>query len=457
MKVDFINRECRNRRLILIFSGWGTDCEAYRDVFRSGWDVAVCHDYSNLEFPREILCGYETIYLYAWSLGVSVAQSVFPAERVTKAFALNGTPYPAHDDFGIPTAIYNVTHDNLDERNLLKFRIRMFGGRSEMSRFSNLLPLHDDISLLKQALVKVKADSESRGDSSLKWDAVYLSGKDAIFPPDSMKRYWEGKSRIISMSEAGHFIPMKQIIDYTLPDTEVVKRQFAIARRSYDSQASAQQTIARKLAAEYITHEARRVLEIGPGTGFFTREYTGKIHPEEITFVDLSIPDPFHCVPTEHYVEADAESWIAAATGKWDLIVSSSAVQWFSDLRQFLYHCKEHLNPGGRIVISGFAEGTLSEFDSLRPNPLSYPSVEEVRGYVKEIFGGGTVYDEDLRIEFPGPREALLHLKSTGVSATHQSLPGTFTLRQLSAHIPRTATGQACLTYRPLYIIAGIY
>ncbi len=460
MKTELLYQDPANRRLILIFAGWGTDAAAYRHVRRTGWDIALCHDYSDLQAVEPLPDRYETIYLYAWSLGVAVAEAlagrIVNSGKVRRAYAVNGTPRPCDDIYGIPESIYNATMSTLSERNLYKFRLRMFGGKAEMEKNLGLLPVSDDIESLRISLVSVAEAASATPEHDFPWTAAYISEEDRIFPPDAMHSWWEGKTRTISLP-LPHFVDMERIVDYTVPDTKVIGEQFYKSRLTYDDHATAQKIVAEHLVKALGRHSlpvSPSVLEIGQGTGHFTSCYAPVIKPSHAVYVDLAKPSPLNLAQEEEYIEADAEQWIGDSDGVWDMIVSSSAVQWFADLRRFLYQCARHLSPGGVIALSGYAAGNLSEFDSLRPNPMNYPSADDVRGMAEEFFGETEVWGEEIRILFDNPREALLHLRATGVSSTHQSEPGSFTMRQVCGLVPKDADGKYYLTYRPFYLIA---
>lgn len=195
------------------------------------------------------------------------------------------------------------------------------------------------------------------------------------------------------------------------------------------------------------------VLEIGYGTGILTRMYLRNLDCGKLTLLDLATVDLN--IPTAIYAEADAERWMADCSEPFDLIVSASTIQWFTNLPQFLRDCRRSLRPGGLLALSGFTTGNLSEFDSLRPNPLAYPSVEDVKGMLTGTFSSYEVFDDSLRVTFPTRREALVHIKNTGVSLTHhQKGEKAITIRDLTQAIPCDRDGNAFLTYRPLYIIA---
>ncbi len=67
---------------------------------------------------------YQEIYLVAWSIdclgggtGVAKSESCHPP----KAVAINGTPKPNDDQFGIPSAIFQGTLDHLNATTRNKF------------------------------------------------------------------------------------------------------------------------------------------------------------------------------------------------------------------------------------------------------------------------------------------------------------------------------------------------
>ena len=109
MKIDFLCRDDNNTRLILIYAGWSAGPSIAADVRMEGWDVAVVHDFTDLCLDVSFLQGYYTVYLFAWSLGVYAASVTLPPDRVTAAFAINGTLSPVDDSHGIPAAVFRAT------------------------------------------------------------------------------------------------------------------------------------------------------------------------------------------------------------------------------------------------------------------------------------------------------------------------------------------------------------
>ena len=141
MTVRHLRRTPDARRLLLIFTGWSTDARLFRGrEFPAGWNATVCSGFDGTPVPPEELDGYDTIYVLAWSLGVAAAADLLPPDKITAAFAVNGTERPADDLMGIPEAIFRGTRDNLSPRNLVKFRRRVAGSAEAFAALADALP-----------------------------------------------------------------------------------------------------------------------------------------------------------------------------------------------------------------------------------------------------------------------------------------------------------------------------
>ena len=298
--------------------------------------------------------------------------------------------------------------------------------------------------------------SES-GEHKIRWDKAFIYTDDLIFPSENQIRYWDGKADTY-ITEGSHCPDFLEIIDHTLPDILTIKDQFHKSRGTYDKNALAQRDIARNLLSllsEWNPANRSNILEIGSGTGILTSLYMSGLNPGKVTLVDLVHSENTRACDQMEYIEADAETWISMTQNKWDIVLSSSTIQWFSDLKRFIINCQRVLNPGGILAISGFTQGNLSEFDHIRNNPLAYPTKKEVVTILSGLFKEFKVTDEEMKVTFPTKRDALLHLKKTGVSTTHtRSGDAAIGLKSISDCIPSDEQGNVFLTYRPLYILA---
>ncbi|MDE6683167.1 MAG: DUF452 family protein [Muribaculaceae bacterium] len=428
MKISFLDKNGIEDKLILIFPGWSCNRELYDRFHSKGWDIAVVEEYENADIDQALLECYSTIYLFAWSLGVFMASITDFKGKLTAAFALNGTEMPADDKDGIPNEIFSKTAENLSPGNLLKFRKRMAGSalifREVFNREFNV----EETDLLKKQLLSILRWQEEKPRFSLPWKKVFLSENDAIFPFANLKRFWERKRDennidIISLPGA-HYVPLDHIVRLSIPDTEKVSERFSEAKDSYDRQAIAQRKLASQLShllKESGMKKGLSILEIGSGTGLFTKELVSNFSPRELDLVDISEARPQISGLSFTFRQADAEEWIAQADRKYDAIVSSATVQWFINLPHFICNVAERLNDNGILGFSTFLPGNLEELDSLRPSPLHYHTEFEIEEWMKQHFDNIKIVKSTFQLDFDSPVELLRHLRETGVAGSAPS------------------------------------
>lgn len=451
MKIEWLHKS-GSPRLILIFAGWSTDASFYSHISHEGWDVAVVSGYSDLSFQSNILDKYSSVSVFAWSMGVYAASQVLTNDQIALAVAINGTEFPANDQFGIPLSIFEGTASTLSDRNLTKFRRRMSGNQYESVK-ERLASCRSDIEALRSELFFILDKGKSYGYShgSLRWHRVYASTEDHIFPYQSQIDAWQDNPfhpEIVTL-DSPHLTDLLPIIKTVLPSGEKIGERFKKAIHTYDAQAYAQRKIAEFLADFCPCHRLENIVEIGPGTGLFTKMIAEKCNPGHMTFVDLYEIDRFNVAPVEDYIVADAESWIdneATDNPKSvDAIVSASAIQWFANPRRFIMNAAKLLKPGGLLLCSTFLPGNMSELRNITPYGLIYRTREELESFLKEYFREFDLHEETFPVEFPSPRETLRHIKHTGVGGdAHSTLP----IKELLLVTPTT------LTYRPLFILA---
>lgn len=454
MNIEFISRN-NNQRLILIFAGWSTEASFYRHISLPGWDVLVVSGYSDLDFPIEIIDGYTTIALFAWSLGVFAASRCFPFDKAAMAVAINGTEQPVDDAYGIPENIFFGTAAALNERNLTKFRRRMAASSFNdiADRFSSA-PI-EELKTQLDFIGKTGKDAPAASDS--KWHRVYVSKSDMIFPADAQKAAWlrHPSAPQIVMLDAPHYVDLLPIIKNSLPHHEAVGKRFRKALPTYNDTASPQNVIASRLTAMALEHlpsgskPIDSVLEIGPGTGFLTRRFADAFQPRSIDFVELYSQPPFNIVREENYFVADGEEWVAERvqtdSKRYDAIISASTIQWFINPGRFFRNAARLLKPGGILLCSTFLPGNLEELQKVNPYGLVYRTAEELKTLLSESFSLLAVEEDRIVADFDSPRATLAHLIKTGVGGSAKShLP----IGELLQRLPTR------LTYTPIYILA---
>lgn len=451
MKTEIVEFKESHTRLILIFTGWSSGKEIADNIHIPGWDVAVVSDYNDFDFDETLLSKYYTVYLFAWSLGVSVAARVLNPEKITRAFAIAGSLNPIDDAEGIPTEIYHGTASTLSVRNLQKFHRRMCANSIEYVNFKDQhthLYLEESIEHLREQLYNIEQLCKEKDSKKLPWIRSYISKDDKIFPSNNLEFSWRQntEAEIVNL-KCSHLPDMKEIIDSVISDTSKVSGKFSKAMVSYDTNAIAQFSAAiklTKLMCDRHPRQGAKILEIGCGTGLFTHEYAPHLLPSEATFIDIVKTGPFAIAPKENYFQEDAETWIASRDQKWDVILSASAIQWFANIPAFFNNCAQRLEEGGLLVISTFLPGNMEELDSLRPSPLIYPTPGMLRKSLTPGFKNIEIVEDEIKVEFKSLREMLMHLKHTGVAGSAPS--SGMNLRRMQ-HL-------RSLTYRPVYIVA---
>ena len=245
-------------------------------------------------------------------------------------------------------------------------------------------------------------------------------------------------------------------------EQERIRRRFSQAVNTYDDHADAQKRICAhlvQLLTVYTSSHFRRVLEIGCGSGGFTRLLKQECQIEEWVLNDLceiwqsAIEELFPSAPPL-FLAGDAER--LAFPGTFDLIASASALQWMKDLPRFLHKLSSTLSPGGMLAFNTFTPDNLHEIKELTGEGLTYPTAGQLREWLSTYFR--IVHEEEgnIALTFQHPLEVLRHLKYTGVTANASRVWTRGKQERFcwdyQERFP-SADGGVTLTYRPLYIL----
>jgi malonyl-CoA O-methyltransferase len=130
---------------------------------------------------------------------------------------------------------------------------------------------------------------------------------------------------------------------------------------SYDEHAFVQADAAEWLAEWIVALKCKSCLELGAGTGLLTRHLKGKfehlecsdIEPTMVEFCRKKFPSATHSVRDAWAKQND--------TGKWDLVTTSSVLQWANHPERVMQNWRELLRPNGRIVAGLFVKPSLPE------------------------------------------------------------------------------------------------
>ncbi len=145
-----------------------------------------------------------------------------------------------------------------------------------------------------------------------------------------------------------------------------VCRHFGKMSKSYNDYAIVQKKMAHSLQElSKKTGNFKRILEIGCGTGFFTQLLAETYPHAHIVATDIS-PDMLRVAQNTlssfsniSYEVQDGENLQLA--GKFDLIISNAAFQWFQDYQQAFQHFYHLLQPGGYLLYATLGHDTFCE------------------------------------------------------------------------------------------------
>jgi pimeloyl-[acyl-carrier protein] methyl ester esterase len=189
----YIRRREKNKHLVVLFGDWGTDENVYVPLCDDGFDFILFYSYSSdeaLVLPEMKV--YEKITLIGWSLGVWAAEYLALKTGIKPdiTIAVNGTPVPADDTYGIPLHIFEGTLNNITEENIDKFYLRMFGDKRSLQSNLDRMPhrtlksLHDELRWLYNRIMEQK-------EPGFRWDYAVTSDIDRVFPSKNLDGYWE--------------------------------------------------------------------------------------------------------------------------------------------------------------------------------------------------------------------------------------------------------------------------
>ena len=243
-------------------------------------------------------------------------------------------------------------------------------------------------------------------------------------------------------------------------DKALVAQRFAKAGQSYVEHAVVQKQISAQLfeyLKVYCPQNLASVLEIGCGSGNLTHLFHSYFQVDQLFLNDLyaDVDQHFSTIQNIAWLIGDIEQ--LELPSELDAMISSSALQWMTDLPALLQRIHDALKPKGYLGFSTFGENNLIEIKKLTGQGLNYYSSEVLKQKLEESgFEIVFIEEEQKHLYFDHPKSVLQHLKATGVTATAKSHRWTKqSLQQFYSDYQQFYGEQGfSLTYHPIYVIA---
>lgn len=200
---------------------------------------------------------------------------------------------------------------------------------------------------------------------------------------------------------------------------------------AYDEAARVQAYAATRLAeriAALPLPRPSRIWEIGCGTGLLSQALIARIPQGDWLLTDIAPAMLKRCAarigPIQQVAYAVVDGEHPAVDGRFDLICSSFAFQWFADLPTALNRMKALLNPGGTLAFATMAAGSFAEWDDAHRTATgtgaamaTYPSADDLRAI------GATVELESVRETHHDARAFLASLRAIGAHRPRAARP----------------------------------
>jgi len=219
-------------------------------------------------------------------------------------------------------------------------------------------------------------------------------------------------------------------------ETEIIKQNFDRYAEYYDSYSSVQDHCGAKLADMLIYNEFKRIIDVGCGTGNYTRLLRNKFPNAAIKAVDISekmvdVARRKLSLQKIDIITADAETM--SLEEDFDLITSNACFQWFEDLDAALLKYYDGLKAGGVLLFSAFGPETFRQLrDCLSKSYKkdvtissgNFISKEQIRKILENHFDHVEIKEEKFNEIYDSLWELLSTIKYTGTRGAGLNLEG---------------------------------
>jgi malonyl-CoA O-methyltransferase len=203
-----------------------------------------------------------------------------------------------------------------------------------------------------------------------------------------------------------------------------VIQEFSRFANQYDSYNFVQSQVAQKLVSMIKDREYPNIVDIGCGSGsIYKNIIDGHIHFDKFTALDLS-KEMLEIHPTSSNVKKiyfdfnNSESFSTLQGEKYDLLLSSSSLQWSQDLDMTLDKISRLSK---EFYFSFFTSNTFSKLHEVAGISSPIHSEDRIKDIVNRYFFASFEVVE-YRLEFENIRKMFQYIKRSGVSGGERRL-----------------------------------
>jgi malonyl-CoA O-methyltransferase len=213
-------------------------------------------------------------------------------------------------------------------------------------------------------------------------------------------------------------------------DKEIIKRNFSRYAAYYDRYSSIQNLCASRLISKIKTNNFANILEVGCGTGNYTKLLSERFSKAKIKTIDISfemIKVAKEKLPDRkiEFVLTDGET--ADFNERFDLISSNACFQWFTNLEKSLARYKRLLNRNGVISFSTFGPLTFRELDislrelfieNIETSSCAFLEKINIKKILKSLFKEIEIEQKIYKETYASLSELLKKIKYTGTTGS---------------------------------------
>jgi malonyl-CoA O-methyltransferase len=219
----------------------------------------------------------------------------------------------------------------------------------------------------------------------------------------------------------------------------IISKRFSKSASTYDSNSALQNAVAERLCEIMPTENVKHILEVGCGTGNFTRRLIDKYPDARLDITDISNEMLMSCA--DKYKNSDGlkfevmDGEYIVTDRAYDIIASSMSLQWFDNPIEGIARQRAHIAPGGSVVYATLGPDNFPEWRNTL-EALRMPA-----GLLQMPQLPGCIFEERIQVDYGNARNFLAVLKATGA---HQPRAG---YRPLSP----SALKHACAEFDRMY------